>query len=175
MTGPGSIPDDVKWRIASEFSAQLPALYDRTFRTALGDQYDEMEQEVWMEVSKIAFTIAKNLNLPVRTAQELAETMRTIMTILFGPEFKTEALEVSKDGSVIIIKRCPILAQGYGSGTDGNRTFRKCMAFVLTAIPQLNKDFSGRFVRTMCTGDRQCEIKIQKSGIAQSTTAPKKR
>lgn len=173
MTGPGSIPDDVKWRIASEFSAQLPALYDRTFRAALGDQYDEIEQEVWMEVSRTAFTIAKNLSLPVSTAQELAETMRTVMTILFGPGFKTEALEVSKDGSVVIIKRCPILSQGYGSGTDGNRTFRKCMAFTLSAIPQLNKNFSARFVRTMCTGDRQCEIKISKSEIAAASQKKK--
>jgi hypothetical protein len=165
MTDLNSIPDDVKWRIAAEFSAQLPALYDRTFRTAVGEKYDEMEQEVWMQVANTAFTIAKNLALPVGTARELAETMRIIMIILFGPGFKSESLEVSKDGAVIIIKRCPVLALGYGEGTDGNRTFRKCMAFTLTSIPKLNKNYSARFVRTMCTGDRQCEIKVQKSEL----------
>jgi hypothetical protein len=34
------------------------------------------------------------------------------------------------------------------------------MALILTAVPQLNNNYSARFVRTMCTGDRQCEIKI---------------
>jgi hypothetical protein len=37
------------------------------------------------------------------------------------------------------------------------------MAFTLTGIPRLNREFSARFVRTMCTGDRQCEIKVAKS------------
>jgi hypothetical protein len=157
-----SIPDDTKWRIAAEFSAALPALYDHAFRETVGKQYDEIEQEVWMEAAKIIFDIAKSLSLPTGTARELSETIRIVMAILFGPEFKTEALEVSKDGAVIIIRRCPLIAAGYEAGTDGERTFRKCMAFTLTAIPMLNREFSARFVRTMCTGDRQCEIKVAK-------------
>ncbi|HII98258.1 MAG TPA: hypothetical protein HA272_03095, partial [Methanoregula sp.] len=74
MTGPSSIPDDVKWQIAAEFSAQLPALYDRTFRTAVGRQYDRLEEEIWMEAARFALAVAKNLSLPVSTAQDLAET-----------------------------------------------------------------------------------------------------
>jgi len=163
MTGPDSIPDDVKWRIAAEFSAQLPARYDRAFRSIVGERYDEIEQEIWMDVAETAFTIAKNLSLPVGTPRELAETIRIVMIILFGPEFKSEALELSKDGAVIIIRRCPLIAAGYDTGTDGERTFGRCMAFVLTGIPRLNRDFSARFVRTMCSGDRQCEIKISKN------------
>jgi hypothetical protein len=162
MAGLDSIPDDVKWRIAAEFSAQMPAHYDRAFRSTVGERYDEIEQEVWMEVAGTAFTIAKNLSLPVGTAQELAETMRTVMIILFGPEFKSETLAISKDGAVIIVRRCPLIGAGYDAGTDGDRTFRKCMAFTLTGIPRLNKDFSAQFVRTMCSGDRQCEVRVAK-------------
>ena len=162
MADLNSIPDDTKWRIAAEFSATLPALYDHAFRETVGERYDEIEQEVWMEAAKTIFDIAKSLSLPTGTARDLAETMRIVMVILFGPEFKSEALEISKDGAVIIIRRCPLLAKGYDAGTDGERTFRKCMAFTLTGIPLLNKDFSVRFVRTMCTGDRQCEIKVAK-------------
>jgi hypothetical protein len=165
MAGLDSIPDDVKWRTAAEFSAQLPALYDRAFRDTVGERYDEIEQEIWMAVAETAFAIAKNLSLPVGTARELAETMRTVMVILFGPEFRTETLEVSKDRAVIIIKRCPLIAASYDAGTDGDRTFRKCMAFTLTGIPRLNRDFSARFIRTMCSGDRQCEIKVAKSEL----------
>jgi hypothetical protein len=163
MAGLDSIPDEVKWRIAAEFSAQLPALYDRAFRSTVGERYDEIEQEIWMEVSENAFTIARNLSLPVNTAQEIAETMRTVQIILFGPEFRSETLEISKDGAVIIVRRCPLIAASYNAGTDGDRTFRKCMAFTLTSIPRINGKFSARFVRTMCSGDRQCEIKVTKS------------
>lgn len=160
MSGPGSIPDDVKWRIAAEFSARLPALYDRTFRPVIGEQYDEMEQEIWMKIASTAFDTARNLALPVSTAPQLAETMRTVMTILFGPGFRSETLEVSKDGAVILVKSCPFLAGSCENGSDGDRTFRKCMAFTLTGVPLLNRNCAARFVRTMCTGDRQCEIRI---------------
>ena len=46
-------------------------------------------------------------------------------------------------------------------GAEDTSTFRKCMALTLTTVPILNKGYNARFVRTMCTGDRQCEIKIE--------------
>ena len=174
MIGKGSIPDDVKWRIAAEFSAQLPAFYDRAFREIAGSRYDEAEQEVWMEVSRKIFYIAKELSLPVNSPADLAETIRIILVILFGPEFKSETLEVSKDGAVIIIRRCPILSESFEAGTGGSRTFRKCMAFILTGTPRLNREFTARFVRTMCTGDRQCEIKIARNEPEKPVPAAKK-
>lgn len=169
MSGPGSIPDDVKWKIAAEFSAELPALYDRAFRGIVGKQFDEIEQEVWMEASLRIFDIARDLALPVGTPAEIGETLRKILLILFGPEFRSETLEVSKEGAVIILRRCPLLSRGADTGIPGENTFHTCLAFVLTGVPRLNKDFSARFIRTMCTGDRQCEIKIEK---AKPETAP---
>ena len=38
----------MKWRIAADFSAQMPARYDRAFRSIVGKRYDEIEQEIWM-------------------------------------------------------------------------------------------------------------------------------
>lgn len=162
MAAPGQIPDETKWRTAAEFSAAIPALYDRVFRPELGERYDELEQNVWLEASRIMGVIVRHLNLPTSTARELARTLQTVMVILFGPEYKSEWLEVSEDGSVVIVRRCPLIAAAYQSGTDGDRTFHKCMAFTLSGIAGLNPTFSARFVRTMCTGDRQCEIKIAK-------------
>lgn len=169
-----SIPDDVKWRLAAEFSAKMPFLYDRAFRAELGDRYDEIEQEVWMEAAASAFEIAKTLALPVGTAKDLAETMRIIMVILFGPEFKSETLEVSKDGAVIVIRRCPFLSGRIDADSTDGHAFRKCMAFTLTAVPRLNNGYSARFVRTLCTGDRQCEIKVGKSEPVAKGGAAKK-
>jgi hypothetical protein len=158
-----SIPDEVKWRLAAKLAALLPALYDRSYRGVVGDTYDEIEQEIWMELSRMALDIVRYLSLPTRNASELAGSMKTVMTILFGPDYKSETIEVSKDGAVVLIRQCPLLESGHHLGVLGPRTFHKCMALTLTTVPQLNKSYSARFVRTMCTGDRQCEIKIEEA------------
>jgi hypothetical protein len=158
-----SIPDDMKWRLAAKLAALLPALYERAYRGVVGEKYDEIEQEIWMELSRMALEIVRDLSLPASTASELAGSMRTVMTILFGPDYKSENLEVSKDGAVVIIRRCPLLEASHNLGVGGPGIFQKCLALTLTTIPLLNKGYSARFVRTMCTGDRQCEIKIQEA------------
>jgi hypothetical protein len=163
------IPDDVKWQLAAACAAELPALYDAAFRNVVGECYDQIEQEIWMELSRTALEIARNLALPVRDAHEIGETLRTILIIWFGPGFNSETLDVSKDRSVIVIKRCPLLDTSSRIGVGGDRTFHKCMAFTLTAILSINKEFSGRFVRTMCSGDRQCEFKIERMPDMQKT------
>jgi hypothetical protein len=163
MPDPKSIPDEVKWRLAAKLAALLPALYDRAYRGVVGEKYDEIEQEIWIELSRMALDIVRDLLLPTSTASELAESMRIVMTILFGPDYKSETLEVSKDGAVILIRRCPLLESGHNIGVGGPGIFHKCMALTLTTVPQLNKNYSARFVRTMCTGDRQCEIKIEEA------------
>ncbi|MDO9550838.1 MAG: hypothetical protein Q7J03_07675 [Methanoregula sp.] len=155
-----SIPDDVKWRLAADCAARLPALYDVAFRKVLGEKYDEIELEIWIELSRRAIDIARDLELPVKNAHDLAESMRTVMIILFGPDYKSETIDISDEGSVIVIKRCPFLDKGNEMGANGEHTFPRCMALTLTTVPGLKKDFSARYVRSMCTGDRQCEIKI---------------
>jgi hypothetical protein len=168
------IPDDIKWRLASEYAARLPALYDRAFRACIGSRYDEIEQEIWMEVARTAAGIVKDLSLPVRTVEDLAETMRTVLGILFGPGLKSETLGISEEAAVILIKSCPLLSCSCDTGGDGHCTFRRCMALILTAIPRINTGFSVRFIRTMCTGDRQCEIKITRNGEAAPGSLAKK-
>jgi hypothetical protein len=160
MTELKEIPEEVRWRLAAEFAARLPAIYEAAFRPLVGEKYDGIEQEVWMELSRTAVEIARYLSLPVGNAKQLAGTMRIVLVILFGPGFSSEALEVAPDRSVIIMKRCPLIDQGSVEGLPVHPAFRKCMAFTLTAVPLLNKNYSARFVRTMCSGDRQCEIKI---------------
>ena len=162
MAGGREIPDDVRWQMAARMLTRLPAAYDAAFRPVLGQQYDELEQEIWMELAGAAYAAARDLALPVRTAKDLAGTIRTILYIFFGPEFSAEALEVAPDRAVIIVKRCPFHAAAADAGGDDCPVFRRCMAFTLTAVPLLNPDFSARFVRTLCTGDRQCEITIEK-------------
>jgi len=156
-----SIPDELKWRLAAKLAALLPALYDNAYRRVVGEKYDEIEQEIWMKLSRMAFDIVCDLSLPTSNAGELAHSLQIVMAILFGPDYKSETLEISKGGAVVLVKRCPLPASSMDIVTGDTATFHKCMALTLTTVPQLNKNYSARFVRTMCTGDRQCEIKIE--------------
>jgi len=169
-----SIPDDTKWQLAAKLAALLPALYESAYRGVVGEKYDEIEQEIWMGLSHMVSTIVRDLSLPTRTTSEIAESIRIVLTIWFGPDYKSETLEVSKDGTVVLIRRCPFLDTSHSFVVGGSGTFQKCMALILTTVPLLNKNYSARFVRTMCTGDRQCEIKIYEVKKAL-TDEPKKK
>jgi hypothetical protein len=70
-------------------------------------------------------------------------------------------IDVAEDSSVIVIKRCPLHAIGSPHLESGESMFHKCMAFTLMSVPLLNKKYQVRFVRAMCLGERQCEIKIE--------------
>ena len=170
-----SIPDDVKWRLAADCAARFPALYDVAFRKVLGEKYDEIERDIWIKLSCRALNIVKDLGLPEKNAHDLAESMRTVMIILFGPDYKSETIDVSDDGAVILIKRCPFLDTGYESGATGEHTFLRCMALMLTMVPALNNKYSARYVRSMCTGDRQCEIKVSSEKKPETTDAGNKK
>jgi hypothetical protein len=169
-----SIPDDMKWQLAAQLAALLPALYESAYRDVVGEKYDEIEQEIWMGLSHMVSTIVRDLSLPARTASEIAESIRLVLTIWFGPDYKSETLEVSKDGTVVLIRRCPFLDTSHPFVGEGSGTFQKCMALILTTVPLLNKNYSARFVRTMCTGDRQCEIKISEVKTALADEGKKK-
>jgi hypothetical protein len=156
-----SIPDGVKWRLAAQLAALLPALYDTAYRGVVGEKYDEIEQEIWMEISRMASDIVHDLSLPDNNAGQLADSMRIVMGILFGPDYTAETLEISNSGAVVLVKRCPLPDSRLEREAGDPSVFHKCMVLTLTTVPLLNKGYSARFVRTMCTGDRQCEIKIE--------------
>ncbi|MGB8219532.1 MAG: hypothetical protein WCE46_04025 [Methanoregula sp.] len=164
------IPDAVRWRYAAECAATLPTLYDIAFRETLGKKYDALEQEIWMELARQVQTIVNDCSLPVRDAPEIARSVQIATIILFGPEYGGETIGLSEDGAVVIVKRCPFLSHGHTLATDYEHVFSRCMALVLSAVPLLNKNYTARFVRTMCTGDRQCEIKIEKKPEPEKKT-----
>jgi hypothetical protein len=136
-------------------------MYEAVFRPAVGKKFDEMEQEIWVEIARQSRDIARSLRLPVRPAQDLAESIGIVMTILFGPEFKWEVMDVGKDGAVIIIKNCPFVAEAAGMGGSGESAFRRCLALTISTQKNLNPKYALRYVRALCMGDRQCEIKIE--------------
>ena len=159
MTDLRSIPDEIKWKLAAQCAARLPVMYEQVFRPVAGESYDEHEREIWMELANFSFDIARSLELPVRNAKEIAESLRIVNAILFGPDYKDEVIEVGDDGSVLVIRRCPFLLKKGGLGS-GEGMFHRCMAFNLSSQNRLNPKFESRYVRAMCMGDRQCEIRV---------------
>jgi hypothetical protein len=167
-----SIPDDVKWKISAKVAARLPAIYEIVFSPILGERYDELEQEIWVELSKFGFDIARSLNLPINSAENLTQSMSIVRAILFGPDYKDEVMEVGDDGAVTIVKHCPFVAEAAGVGASPDRAFKRCLAFTLSTQKIMNPHYKSRFVRAMCMGDRQCEIKVDKE--ESSKREPKK-
>jgi hypothetical protein len=156
-----SVPDDIKWQIATHFAAHLTTIYESVFRPVVQNRYDELEQEIWMYVAQYSLEIAQSLRLPVGSARDLAETLRLVSSLFFGPDYKGELIEVGKERAVLIIRRCPALDGDCSSSASGDGAFHRCMAFTLASQKKMNPGYSSRFVRAMCMGDRQCEIKIE--------------
>jgi predicted ArsR family transcriptional regulator len=157
-----SIPDDVKWKLATQCAARLPAMYELVFSPIVGENYDELEQQVWAGLSHYGFTVARSLQLPVNNARHLADSMRLVLQILFGPDYKGEVMEVGEDGAVIMVKHCPFVTEATATGASQDRAFKRCLAFNLSTQKSLNPNYKSRYVKALCMGDRQCEIKVDR-------------
>jgi hypothetical protein len=160
MVDETDIPDSAKWLIASRLASRLPVMYDIAFRKKVGDEYDEIEQDIWIETGKEAKSVADAFKLPVKTAPELAKTYRTISKIFFSPDYNMEHISIEEDRSVVRVTKCPFIFREMEMRGNTEPLFSKCLAFSISAIETLNPDFSLRFVRSMCMGDKACEMKI---------------
>ena len=169
-----SIDDSVKWKLATQCAARLPAMYERVFSPVVGEKYDELEQQVWAGLSHEAFNIARSLQLPVNNARHLADSMRLVLQILFGPETKGEVMDVGEDGAVIMVKQCPFVTEATAIGASPDRAFKRCLAFNLSTQKSLNPNYKSRYVKALCMGDRQCEIKVDREPEHGNKTDSKK-
>ena len=165
-----SIPDDTKWQISARCAATLPALFDAAIRPVAGGKCDELGQQVGIALADLTFDIARALRFPVTNAKEIGTCLQTINAVLFGPEFKGEVIAVGDDGAVVIVRRCPHLVQAGACGSREGK-FHRCMAFNLASQKRLNPEYASRFVRAMCMGDRQCEMKIEPDGRKEQITS----
>ncbi len=161
------LPPELKWQVASRLVSTLPVLYDITFRDAVGEEYDAMEQQIWVHMAMEARALAGSANLPVADAGDLMDTLRVIFLVFFGPDLRTEEVPISRDRSVLMIKYCPFVAREMEVRGNTGCLLSRCVAFSIAAIEALNPAYTLRFVRSMCTGDRTCELKIMKREDAE--------
>ena len=154
------IPEEMRWQAAARIASVMPVLYRMVFHDLAGDQYDELEQQVWVFLAKEAKTLAAGFRLPTGTAQELASTLSVITTVFFGPETTAEVASFEKDRAVLMVKRCPFLMREAEFRSEPGAVFNRCLAFSIAAVEALNPEYTLRFVRSACQGDRNCEMKI---------------
>jgi hypothetical protein len=169
------IPEEVRWQAAARVASIIPLLYQTAFRELAGDRYDELEQQVWIVLAHEATTLAATFNLPVGTAKELASTLSIITTVFFGPETVTEVASFEGDRAVLLVKRCPFLLREAEFRGEPGGVFNRCLAFSIAAVEALNPDYTLRFVRGACHGDRNCEMKITRKEIVEKEEQRKKK
>ncbi len=163
MSGRDPIPDTMKWQVASHLVSALPVMYEITFRDLVGENYERLEQQIWVNLAREARSVADSFRLPTGNAEELMSTLQLIQLVFFGPEMRTEEVPITVDRAVLVIRRCPFAVREMEMRAAGNEhLLSRCLAFSIAAIEELNPAFTMRYVRSMCTGDRTCELRILK-------------
>jgi len=156
------VPDDMKWQIAASMVSALPLLYDICFRDVVGEEYDKLEQQIWITMAEEAAKVAQSFMLPTGNAEELAQTLDHVSTIFFGPDMRSERVRLSPERSVLVKKRCPFETVATRMQMEGEHLFHRCMAFSIAAVEAMNPEYTLRFVRSMCIGDGHCEMKVMR-------------
>jgi hypothetical protein len=163
------IPPETRWQIASISASILPVLCTSILRKRLVKDCDHLAEEIWCNVGAEVAAIAKGLDLPVNPADQLATSLLEILRTVFGIEFRGEILDLSTDRAVILIRHCPFLIRSMELGEGTAAIFHPCLAFCVSATEALHRDFSVRFVRAMCMGDRNCEMRVAKKEDLERT------
>jgi hypothetical protein len=162
-----SIPERVRWQVAAKLASTLPVYYDIAFRKEMGERYDEIERDVWLETGRQARELAVSYQLPTGNAEQIARALEVVSIVFFGPEFRDEHLVVSRERTTLRKTRCPFLLRELEMHRQTDLFFHKCLAFSIGAVESMNPEYTLRFVRSMCAGDKACEMKILKKSVAE--------
>ena len=173
MAGKIPISDEMRWQVAAKIASMLPVIYGIIFRDIVGADYDRLEQQVFVALAHEAKIVARTFSLPVGTARDLVATLDILNTIFFGPEIKTEQVSFGSDRAVLLVRKCPMMLREQECHAHDGDVFNRCLAFTIAAVEELNPEYTLRFVRGMCHGDRNCEMKIITKKAAEE--AEKKR
>lgn len=149
-----------KWQAATRFVNAFPILYDVTFRERIGEDYDALEQQIWVHLAGIARNFAFAAGLPAGDAEEIMATLGTILSALVGPEFRAEEIPIDRGRAVLMVKRCPFVFREAEVRDAPANLLSRCLAFSIALVEALNPGYTLRFVRCMCMGDKTCELKI---------------
>jgi hypothetical protein len=154
------IPIEIRWEVAAKIASMLPVAYGIIFRDVVGADYDRLEQQVFVALAHEAKIVALTFSLPLGTARDLVATLAILNTVFFGPEIKSEQVSFESDRAVLLVRKCPLMLREQECHAHRGDVFNRCLAFTIAAVEELNPEYTLRFVRAMCQGDRNCEMKI---------------
>ena len=165
------IPEGTRWQVCARLLAKLPLLYDITYRSAVGEEYDALEHSIWIEMAHEAKDLADAFRLPRSTAAELASTLSVLGAALFGRDFQFEPLVGADERASLRVARCPFSEEADLLEIDHALLPDRCLAFTIPLIEALNPAYTLRYVRAACAGDRGCELKVMSVEEAKAEDA----
>ena len=154
------IPIEARWRIATRSVSALTMGYEMALETALGEQYAGIVERVWRERGADAGVYASAFGMPVRNAREIAEALRAISRVVYGPEFETRLMRSSDDVAVVYTLECPLLNCTREMGGEPERACTSCRAFASAAVEGMNPAYALQFRSGMCLGEDHCQMNI---------------
>ena len=154
------IPEATRWQACARLLAKLPLLYDITYRPVVGQDYNELEHGIWIEIASEAKDLADAFRLPRATAEELASTLSVLGTALFGRDFQFEPLVGAAERASLRVVRCPFSEEADLLEINHTVLPDRCLAFTIPLIEALNPAFTLRYVKAACAGDPGCELKV---------------
>jgi hypothetical protein len=153
-----------RWKIAAKSAGFMPLLYDKFFRKALGNKYDEIERPILIEAGKEMKDLAMALGLPSGNAKQLVETIGVISSISFGPENRMEPVMETEYGAMGKVTECAVRNSAIQMGLDPKIVaFTGCRTMMGSAVESLNPEYTlRRNAKNMCSGDEYCEMAVER-------------
>jgi hypothetical protein len=164
MVNIDDIPIEERWIIAAKSAGFMPLLYDKFFRKALGEKYDEIERPILMEAGKEMKDIAMALGLPSGNARQIVETVGILGTISFGPENKYESVVETKNGAMRKMTECAVRNSAIQMGLNPKIVaLTACRTMLKSAVESLNPEYTLKLdTKNMCSGDQYCEMVVER-------------
>ena len=158
------IPVEERWIIAAKSAGFMPLLYDKFFRKALGEKYDDIERPLFMEAGKEMKDIAMALGLPSGNARQIVETVGILSTISFGSENKYEPVVETENGAMVKMTECAIRNSAIQMGLDHKTVaLTACRTMMSSVVESLNPEYTlKQDTKNMCSGDKYCEMVVER-------------
>jgi hypothetical protein len=161
MVDIGDIPAEVRWEVAAKSATSMPFAYSIFFRKVVGDKFEEIVKQIWVEGGKEAKGLAQKLALPAGNAKEVDDTWGILSLVLYGPEIKWETVEGGENRAVDMITGCPFLNRAKEMGLEPKDLFGGCQAYNRSMVENLNPKYTQRFASGMCRGAPYCESIVE--------------
>jgi hypothetical protein len=119
--------------------------------------------EIWGAAGSGQGVFAKAFGFPVHSAKSVAETFSTLSVLFMGPEMDKGGIKEKKgDAAVLTLESCPMVNRARAMGIDEKTVLPSCRTYTDAAVASINPAYRISFAKGICTGDAQCEWKVEK-------------